>query len=320
MEKVYSPSKKVYICEICQKNYKSYQTLWKHNKKFHNHNIIPDNPSDNQNIILDNPSDNQNIIPDNHSLFNCKYCNRQFTFNQNKWRHEKICIKTHENKIKKLSEENKALKDDMDELKKLIKDLLNKKCKMHYKTLQKINNSGNLNNNGNTNSGNLNNNGNTNSGNLNNNTINNTVNIMALGQENINDVLTKTEKMKILNQKANALPFMIEYVHFNDKFPQFKNIAITNSRNNYAHLYDDTLKIFKLIDKNELIDDLIDYRVCDIEEYYFNYVDELVEPVKKKIEELLENRGDNDHTKEKIKLLLFNNKHKIDLKSLTIDS
>jgi hypothetical protein len=41
------------------------------------------------------------------------------------------------------------------------------------------------------------------------------------------------------------------------------------------------------------------------------YKDELEIPVKYKIEELIERRGEDDITKDKIKLLLFNNRHKI---------
>ena len=37
-------------CNICNKTYSSYKTLWKHNKNKHKPNIIIDNPT----IILDN--------------------------------------------------------------------------------------------------------------------------------------------------------------------------------------------------------------------------------------------------------------------------
>jgi len=67
------------------------------------------------------------------------------------------------------------------------------------------------------------------------------------------------------------------------------------------------------VDKNELIEELIDYRVCDIEDYYMQYKKELDAPVREKIEELIENRGDDENTKDRIKLLLFNNRHKIDI-------
>ena len=29
-----------YKCKICNKQYKTYQTLWKHNKNFHNNNTL----------------------------------------------------------------------------------------------------------------------------------------------------------------------------------------------------------------------------------------------------------------------------------------
>ncbi len=273
---------KVYKCDICNKNYKSYQSLWKHKKLLHNQKVINDNHPDNHNIIISD-------YPAETNKYKCKYCDKDFKYNQNKWRHEKKCENTYKQNINELKEENKILKKDMDELKKMMNELLNKNCKMHYKTLQKINNSGNMNNG----------------------TINNTINIMALGQENIDEVLSKTDKIAILNKKENALPYMIEMVHFNDKYPQFKNIAITNNRTKQAYLYDTINKVFKMVDKEELIEELIDYRVCDIEDYYMQYKDELELPVKYKIEELIEHRGEDDITKDKIKLLLFNNRHKI---------
>jgi len=273
---------KVYKCDICKKNYKSYQSLWKHKKLLHNQKVINDNHPDNHNIIISD-------YPAETNKYKCKYCDKDFKYNQNKWRHEKKCENTYKQNINELKEENKILKKDMDELKKMMNELLNKNCKMHYKTLQKINNSGNMN-----------------TG-----TINNTINIMALGQENIDEVLSKTDKIAILNKKENALPYMIEMVHFNDKYPQFKNIAITNNRTKQAYLYDTINKVFKMVDKEELIEELIDYRVCDIEDYYMQYKDELELPVKYKIEELIEHRGEDDITKDKIKLLLFNNRHKI---------
>ena len=226
-------------------------------------------------------------------------------------RHSDTC-KVKKQIIAKLAEENEKLKNDMikkendmikkeeefkkdmAELKKMVSELLNKNCKMHYKTLQKINNSAGRD--------------------LNNGVINNnTINIMALGHENIDDVLTKTDKLTILNKKENALPYMIELVHFNDKFPQFKNIAITNMRTTFAHVYDPDNKVFKMVDKDELVEELIDYRVCDIEDYYLQYKNELDKPVRDKIEELIEHRGENEATKGKIKLLLFNNRHKIEV-------
>jgi hypothetical protein len=285
---------KVYKCDLCNKNYKSYQTLWKHNKNIHGQKChkIGQFRTKKDNLHDKNV---HNKLDENNRENTCEYCNKTLSCMRSLKRHYNIC------KMKKnIIIENEKLKADMsilktetekqiDELRKQINELLNKNCKMHYKTLQKINNSGNMN-----------------TG-----TINNTINIMALGHENIDDVLTKTDKIAILNKKENALPYMIEMVHFNDKYPQFKNIAITNNRTKQAYVYDTDSKVFKLIDKDELIEELIEYRVCDIEDYYINYKNELELPVKRKIEELIERRGEDDITKDKIKLLLFNNRHKI---------
>jgi hypothetical protein len=276
-----------YRCSLCKKYYKTEITLNKHIKLIHESRVCEDEKSF------------------------CEYCKKEFLSSKNMKRHSDTC-KVKKQIIAKLAEENEKLKNDMikkendmikkeeefkqdmAELKKMVSELLNKNCKMHYKTLQKINNSAGRD--------------------LNNGVINNnTINIMALGHENIDEVLTKTDKLTILNKKENALPYMIELVHFNDKFPQFKNIAITNMRTTFAHVYDPDNKVFKMVDKDELVEELIDYRVCDIEDYYLQYKNELDKPVRDKIEELIEHRGENEATKGKIKLLLFNNRHKIEV-------
>jgi len=67
-----------YKCNICNKIYSSYQSIWIHNKKFHK-------VCDNTTIIPDNTS----IIPD--KKYNCRTCLKKFNKFQNRWKHEKIC-------------------------------------------------------------------------------------------------------------------------------------------------------------------------------------------------------------------------------------
>uniref|UniRef100_A0A6C0DA98 KilA-N domain-containing protein n=1 Tax=viral metagenome TaxID=1070528 RepID=A0A6C0DA98_9ZZZZ len=69
-----------YICKICKKNYKTYQTLWKHNKKFH--------PIKIPEIIVPSTS---------NKIYECKYCNKQYNILQSKWKHEQICKLQNEN-------------------------------------------------------------------------------------------------------------------------------------------------------------------------------------------------------------------------------
>jgi hypothetical protein len=74
-------------CNICNKDYSSYNTLWVHNKKFHNPMIILDNTFTN--------FDNTLIIP--KKIYNCRTCNKQFNKFQNRWKHEKICKNKYNN-------------------------------------------------------------------------------------------------------------------------------------------------------------------------------------------------------------------------------
>ncbi len=70
------------------------------------------------------------------------------------------------------------------------------------------------------------------------------------------------------------------------------------------------ITIFIILDKNELIDDVIEYSVCDIEDFYGCFEHNLSASEKEHIEKIIDKRGDNNHTKKQVKLLIFNNKHK----------
>ena len=109
----------------------------------------------------------------------------------------------------------------------------------------------------------------------------------------------------------NALNYIIEYIHFNDKFPQFQNIIVTNNRADEAYIYDIKLNAFKMVQKNTIIDDLINYRVCDIEDFYYELEDKLDDKTKVIIQKINKDRGDDDNTKNDVKMLLFNNKNKV---------
>ncbi len=129
---------------------------------------------------------------------------------------------------------------------------------------------------------------NNNSGSIHNGNINNyNINIIALGQENIGELLTQQEKLHILNQKYQALVHFIKTVHFNDRFPQFKNIAITNNRTNEMHVFDPTTNTFKMLDKEEQTANLIEYRICDLEDFYGELGDKLDNKTRKILDDVL---------------------------------
>ena len=314
-----------YICDICNNSYSSRQNLWRHKQSHtkNNDKVSPPSNSKSTPCNLISPPENLKLTPitfksNSKSDFKlvCKYCNKKFTRIDNLNRHINLrCSKKEETTLKESTEVLKdTIKKQADELnqikslmveqnthlKSIISDLINKNCKVHPKTLQKINKQLN---------------GDHNTINENNGTINNTYNIIALGHENLTDVFSKKEKMAILKYRYCSLPQLVEYTHFNDKYPQFKNILITNTQNTLAYKYDDKKKQFIAINKDELLDDIVDERMCDINSSYEeleNDLDEKTKEILDKVKEKIDSDPAYKELKKKdIKLIIYNNRKKV---------
>jgi hypothetical protein len=65
-----------YMCKKCNKDYKSYQSIWNHNKKFHVNNCQP-------------LSNNCQPQPTKYKIIICENCNKQFNTRQAKSVHKK---------------------------------------------------------------------------------------------------------------------------------------------------------------------------------------------------------------------------------------
>ena len=315
-------------CETCNKLYKDKSGIWYHNKKYHkdlcklnvNHNDLH---SDKVEIYVSQTSANVSlgdtqICKDNINGYSCDYCGTIYLHRQSKYKHqlkcknkivekEKLSGQNQKEIINLLMEEIKTYKEQFkeqekqnQEIKKTLMNLINKNCKVHHKTLQKINKQLN---------------GDHNTVNENNTTNNITYNIIALGHENLTDVFSKKEKMNILKYRFNSLPQLVEYAHFNDKYPQFKNILITNTQNKIAYKYDIKKKQFVAVNKDELLEDIVDERMCDISSFY----DELEEELDTKTKDILDkvkDKIDSDPAykelkKQDIKLIIYNNRKKV---------
>ena len=74
-------------CKICNKKYKSYQSLWNHNNKFHNVNNNKLQPNISLNTAIDKSSD-QSI---KKHEYKCQYCNKNYKHFQSRWKHEQKC-------------------------------------------------------------------------------------------------------------------------------------------------------------------------------------------------------------------------------------
>ncbi len=261
-------SYKKYTCNICNKLYKSPQSLWNHKNIYHVKSKPESKPE--MNIIklkVDNSKpesksvDNLEIETSETNIessnkYKCKFCSNKYKFKQSKWKHEQKCNnKTNiEDLKKKLEEKDKKIEQielSFEKFKKQMLDMMNKQYKMHPKTFQKMVNSNNI---------------------LNNNNI--TINhnkYIEIGREDLHNVFTKEEKIMLLKQIGSPIENIVRYTHLNDKYPQFQNIIITNIRSNQAYAYNDQLNKFILCDKNELLEEMMIYRYDDLIGFYDQY-------------------------------------------------
>ena len=293
----------LYNCDICKKKYKSYKSLWNHNKQFHNNNVIIGNQIE----TTTETTGNQN----KKSLLVCRFCKKEFNHRNNRWRHEKSCKDTNKPNIEiqlQLSQkENEILK---------LKLKIEKSNKMHPKSFKKLNNM-------------LINNALMNSNNINSNNSVNNYNILSLGNENIPEVLSLIDKKKIMNAKYLCLEKMVEIAHCGS-YNQFKNIVITNLKDNIAYRFDQTKGYFLTTTKNDVLNDIINNRITDIEEIYdeLSTTNKINEETKNLITKFLE-KIQNEYAKfvdenenitydnyksyksDKIKILIYNNNQKI---------
>ena len=262
-------------CKVCCKDYKSYQSLWNHNKRFHVKSVIQCDTSVIQNsLVCDTSVINNPLI--------CKFCNRTFNFRNNRWKHEKICKKNNidkEQQAKELEkkkleleiakENNKLAKENNKKLKEEAKILqlkikLQKAKQVDNVTLKKLNklllqHRANIQNNSNNN--------NTNSNNNINIVNNNVFQIKQVGNENITETLSYNEKKAIIKASNSPLEKLIEIAHCGNH-DQFKNVIITNIKDDYLYNYDEKSGVFILSNKTNLMRFLVNNRIEDLKKIY----------------------------------------------------
>ena len=138
---------------------------------------------------------------------------------------------------------------------------------------------------------------------------------LPICKENLSEIFTKNEIINILKQGYNSLNFLIKHTHFNEKYPQFKNILITNTQNPIAYKHNPKTNQFVAVKKDDLLEDIVDARICDINSFYEELEGELDEKTKEiidKLKEKIENDSAyRDLKKNDIKLIIYNNRKKV---------
>ena len=179
---------KIYRCNICNKNYSSQSSLCNHNKKFHTKSNVAvccgSVAVSCGSVAVCCGSVAVSCNSDKAAKkYVCSFCNRIFNHRSNKFNHEKIC------KHKNNNIDNKS---EIVEIKNMLKELLQKNCKIHPKTLQKINNQLINNNNSNNNNGTI---------------INNT--FVKFGNEQLSSLLKHKDMLKIINKNCLCIEELI---------------------------------------------------------------------------------------------------------------
>jgi hypothetical protein len=284
-------------CSLCNKKFSSISSLSNHRKNIHN------------------------IKKTIQKEYFCRHCNKEYTSRQSRWKHELNCKTKQEIEMAKIKEQNEQLlrekMEKNEEIIKLQKKLLNSK-RMDTKTFKAVNkilmerSYHNSHNNNTINSNNI---------------INNTYQIYSLGNEELLNVLTYEQKKQIMNSRFCSLEKIVEITHCGG-MNQFKNIIITNLKDNFAYKYDDSKGYFVSIPKNILLDDVITHRITDIEAIYdeLQSANKIDDKTKKIIQDFLDKMGNEEtpffenNTKyenfksykiNNIKILLYNNQDKI---------
>jgi len=250
-----------------------------------------------------------NIISNTNDVkYKCNHCNNIYASRQSKWVHEKKC------KIKIQNNTIDNLKNQIIELQtKLVKN--NKVSTRTFKAINKllmersyIKNSQNTINSHNA-------------------ITNNIHQICNIGNEELAKVLTMQQKRQIMNSRLNAIEKIVEITHCGE-YNQFKNIIITNLKDNYGYKYDAEKGYFITVEKTQLMDDVFIHRKSDIEEIYHeledaNKIDTKTKQIIQKFLDKCESEDpfvDEHETKyqnyksykiNNIKILLYNNQDKI---------
>jgi hypothetical protein len=270
-----------YICEVCNKKYSSYQSLWIHNKKFHNKNT-----QNAPKVVQNTPKIEQNN-------YKCINCSKQFTRKYSLDRHNFRCKIKHIKEYTLLKEQNQMLLKGQEELKELKKQMSEIMKKINIKNSKLVNNF-----------------------NCNNTTNNNIINIIELGKENLSEIFSKQEKLNILRKGKGCFTHLIEYTHLNEKYPQFHSILITNMQNNIAYLYNTETNKFEATTKDELLHNIFVEQTIHIYDFNNECGKYLSEIEKKRIQEVIDKLDNNceifeKNQKNKLKLIIYNNRHKI---------
>ncbi len=266
-----------HICNICNKNYKTYKSLWNHNHKYH------DKPDDKH----DKPNDKH----DKHSTlksYECEKCNKTFKHYQSRWRHQQLCDIKINNKL--------STTNEIEIIKKEIENL--KKKSLGNTTINNIKNI---------------NKGVINKGVINNGVINFSMN--KTGFESL-EILSDKEIEYIFNQEMNSVISLIEFLNFNEAHPENHTFCTTALNDKYVSTINTETFAIEKQRKTDFYDNLINRGICNMKLLYNRLkvmktkkISNCEDKIKQLIDFLVVNKKGKKACVELINALSFNKRH-----------
>ena len=242
------------ICNICNKKYSSYQSLWNHNHKYHTTDNKP------KVTIESSQSNPKVIIESSQSNLKCKYCSKIFKFKQGKWRHEQKC--ENKNDIKT----NNEIKFELVEIKNKIIKLENKK---NNKIINNIKVNGNI-------------------FNGNKMDVGPKIIINKTGNENI-DQITYNEVSTIFDNEISSVVKLIELVNFNENKPENHSFCSTALESPYLSFYNTDTNTVNKERKRYFFEDVICKSIQNHEILYSKFKNKFNSSKRKQIEDNIYN-------------------------------
>ncbi len=189
-----------FICKICNKNYKSYQSLWNHNHKYHTTiiHITPQSNHKNPHFDHKNPHSTTNNL-------SCNHCNKIFSRIDSLNRHIKTCkIKNDQEVISKSNLEETIMKIIKNEMKNNKKSTTN--IRVNGNIIGTNHDSGPK------------------------------IIINKTGSESI-DQLTYNEVSAIFDNEISSVVKLIELINFNESKPENHSFCSTALESPYLSFY-----------------------------------------------------------------------------------
>jgi hypothetical protein len=143
-----------------------------------------------------------------------------------------------------------------------------------------------------------------------------------LSNQNLKQVLKKSEKMAILNSGNQAHLKLTDILYNNPEYKNYRNIYVTNLSNNIAYVYDDKKKCFIVKNKKDILDDYGIERFSDIQYFYEELVNKINEKqlnkLKKMVYDYFNDNDFKDLKNKEILIELYNNRVQVQLKFFKI--